>query len=137
MNYTLQIRPAWTPVTIVLMVLGFMIFWPLGLLMLAYILWGDRWHEFRRDGFNRDFAFGHRGGHGAGRRPGPRSGNVAFDDYRAHELKRLEEERRRLEEERRDFEAYVYNLRRAKDQDEFDRFMAERKAAKRTDQIDL
>ncbi len=145
MNDTLQIRPAWTPLTIVLMVVGFMIFWPLGLLMLAFILWGDRWQEFRRGfpgGLNREFRFGH-GPHGHHGRSSARSqsyrdsGNAAFDEYRAQELRRMDEERRRLEEERRDFEAYVHNLRRAKDQEEFNRFMAERKAAKRGEQIDL
>ncbi len=55
-----------------------------------------------------------------------RSGNSAFDDYRAAELKRLDEERRKLEEERREFDRYADNLRRARDKEEFDRFMAER-----------
>ncbi len=140
MNHTLQIRPAWTPVTIILMVIGFMAFWPLGLLMLAYILWGDRWGEFRRDfrgGMNREFQFARQHGRHGGGHSRSASGNDAFDDYRAAELKRLEEERRRLDEERRDFEAYVRNLRRAKDQEEFDRFMGERRAARRGDQIDL
>ena len=41
------IRPAWTPVTIAMMIIGFMIFWPLGLAMLAYILWGDRLDKFK------------------------------------------------------------------------------------------
>ena len=41
-------------------------------------------------------------------------------------MKRLDEERRRLEEERREFEAYVHDLRRARDKEEFDRFMADR-----------
>ena len=31
------IRPAWTPATIALMVLGFIVYWPLGLAALAYI----------------------------------------------------------------------------------------------------
>ena len=54
------------------------------------------------------------------------TGNQAFDDYRANEIKRLEEERRRLDRERAEFDDYVRNLRRARDQEEFDRFMAER-----------
>ncbi|AZH16767.1 DUF2852 domain-containing protein [Brucella melitensis] len=41
MTNTAMIRPAWTPATIALMVLGFFLFWPLGLAMLAYILWGQ------------------------------------------------------------------------------------------------
>ncbi len=58
----------------------------------------------------------------------PRAATRAFDEYRQRELRRLEEERRRLDEERREFETYVQNLRRAKDQEEFDRFMADRNA---------
>ena len=54
------------------------------------------------------------------------SGNAAFDDYRAAVLKRLEEERRKLDEEQMAFRAFVERLRRAKDQEEFDRFMADR-----------
>jgi hypothetical protein len=42
MNETALLRPAWTPLTIALMVIGFVVFWPLGLVMLAYIIWGDR-----------------------------------------------------------------------------------------------
>ena len=37
MNQSAWIRPEWNPATIALMVLGFVIFWPLGLAMLAYI----------------------------------------------------------------------------------------------------
>ena len=40
MNTTF-IKPQWGPLTIALMVLGFVVFWPLGLAMLAYILWGE------------------------------------------------------------------------------------------------
>jgi len=125
MNTTALIRPAWTPATIALMVLGFMVFWPLGLAMLAYIIWGDRLEGWKRDVnaatdgvFN---AFGR-----AGRTGFSRTGNVAFDDWREKELARIEEERRKLDEMRADFETYVRELRRAKDQDEFDRFMAAR-----------
>jgi hypothetical protein len=124
MSHTLTIRPAWTPLTIFLMVIGFIVAWPLGLLMLAYILWGDRIPELRRSAES----FRYRGGFSRYNRSGP-SGNAAFDEYRRQELRRLDEERRRLDEERREFEAYVWNLRRAKDQEEFDRFMAQRQAS--------
>ena len=40
MNTTF-IKPQWGPLTIALMVLGFVVFWPLGLAMLAYILVTD------------------------------------------------------------------------------------------------
>ena len=54
------------------------------------------------------------------------SGNAAFDAYKREQLKRLDEERRRLEDEQKAFRDFVERLRRAKDQDEFDRFMANR-----------
>jgi hypothetical protein len=126
------LRPAWTPLTIALMIIGFIVFWPLGLLMLAYILWGHRVPELKRhfEGAGEGWSSEFRGCGGSYRRMS-RSGNFAFDEYREKELKRLEEERRRLDEDRREFEAYVHDLRRARDKEEFDRFMANR-ASRRT-----
>lgn len=125
MTNTTMLRPAWTPLTIALMVLGFVVFWPLGLAMLAYILWGDRLDDFKREfrGMTDGKSFGCR--HSA-RRHYSRTGNVAFDDWREAELKRLDEERRKLDEARKEFDDYVRELRRAKDQEEFDRFMNQR-----------
>jgi hypothetical protein len=130
MNTSALIRPAWTPATIALMVIGFMVFWPLGLAMLAYIIWGDRLDGFKRDvnratdgifaGCRRNADRAQRWGNG------PRTGNVAFDDWRDKELERLAEERRKLDEMLAEFDEYARELRRAKDQDEFDRFMASR-----------
>jgi len=127
MNQSALIRPEWTPATIALMVLGFVVFWPLGLAMLAFILFGEKLRAFKRDANSRaDGMF-------AGlRRTKARyethfnTGNVAFDDWRKAELDRLDEERRRLDEMREKFDSYVRELRRAKDQEEFDRFMRER-----------
>jgi hypothetical protein len=139
MSHTQALRPGWTPLTIALMVLGFFVFWPLGLAMLAYIIWGDRLPEFRRnaEGMRNDFKRSFSGCGWQSRRESSggayhsQSGNAAFDDYRAAELKRLDEERRKLDEERAEFETFVRNLRRARDQEEFDRFAAERAAARR------
>ncbi|MGX5844003.1 DUF2852 domain-containing protein [Mesorhizobium sp. ArgA1] len=131
MNTSALIRPAWTPATIALMVIGFMVFWPLGLAMLAYIIWGDRLDGFKRDvnratdgifaGCRRGSDKAARWGHGSAR-----TGNVAFDEWREKELERLAEERRKLDEMLTEFDDYARELRRAKDQDEFDRFMANR-----------
>ena len=125
------IRPDWTPATIALMVLGFIVFWPLGLAMLAYILFGDRLHAFKReandkmDGFYKSCRRG--GWHGRDRGGWHRdTGNVAFDDWRKAELERIEEERRKLDTMREEFDSYLRELRRAKDQEEFDRFMRDR-----------
>ncbi|TIS77130.1 MAG: DUF2852 domain-containing protein [Mesorhizobium sp.] len=131
MNTSALIRPAWTPATIALMVIGFMVFWPLGLAMLAYIIWGDRLDGFKRDvnratdgifaGCRRGSDRAARWGHGSAR-----TGNVAFDDWREKELERLNEERRKLDEMLSEFDEYARELRRAKDQEEFDLFMANR-----------
>jgi len=124
------IRPGWNPLSIALMVLGFIVFWPLGLAMLAYILWGDRLKDMAAEvsGNVRRATDRLRSQAVSGS-----SGNVAFDEYRARELARLEEERRKLDEQRaaldaevEEFQAFVRELRRAKDQAEFDRYMAER-----------
>ena len=128
MNQSALIRPDWTPATIAMMVLGFVIFWPLGLAMLAYILFGERLKGFKRDANNSVDGFcssfkrkSHRYG-----RANFGTGNVAFDDWRDAELSRLDEERRKLDEMREQFDEYVRELRRAKDQEEFDRFMRDR-----------
>ncbi|CAK7258539.1 DUF2852 domain-containing protein [Shinella yambaruensis] len=132
MNQSALIRPDWTPATIALMVLGFVVFWPLGLAMLAYIIFGDRLKSFKKDANDTvDGMFASCRGK-FGRRAGSAfrgaTGNVAFDDWRDAELSRLDEERRKLDEMREEFDSYVRELRRAKDQEEFDRFMRERRA---------
>ena len=132
MNQSALIRPDWTPATIALMVLGFVVFWPLGLAMLAYIIFGDRLKSFKKDANETvDGMFTScRGKFGGRRGPAFRNatGNVAFDDWRDAELARLDEERRKLDEMREEFDSYVRELRRAKDQEDFDRFMRERRA---------
>ena len=134
MNQSALLRPDWTPATVALMVLGFVVFWPLGLAMLAYILFGEKFQSFKRDAnlkaddvWNRCKS-GRYGAHSAA------TGNVAFDDWRKAELERLEEERRKLDEMLAEFDAYSRELRLAKDQEEFDRFMRQRNQMKSADQ---
>ena len=122
-----MIKPAWTPVTIGLMVLGFVAFWPLGLAMLAYILWGDRFEGMLRDAKDQWRGSPLKGAfEQMNTTAHARTGNVAFDDYRERELKRLEEERAKLDTMRAEFDDFLRELRRARDQEEFDRFMANR-----------
>jgi hypothetical protein len=132
---------------IILTVLGFLWWWPIGLLLLALFIsrgrFGCRRHlayagdepmfdrDHGRDRWERkmtrlqdkmekvrDRMDRFRGG---GDWFGPAtSGNRAFDDYRAETLKRLEEEQR-------EFKDFLARLRFAKDRAEFDQFMAERR----------
>ena len=126
---SLVLKPAWSPLTIVGTVLGFMIFWPLGLAMIAYVIWGDR---FMKEGqelttklrdAGRNVGLNRAGFSAAGF---TRTGNVAFDDYREETLRRLEAERRELENQEREFSDFMRELRRARDKEEFDRFMDSR-----------
>lgn len=128
MRSSCALRPGWNPLTIILMVLGFIVFWPLGLAMIAYNVWGDQllnslrdardqWHRSRWCGPVTDAARTMYQG---------RSGNEAFDAYRERELKRLEEERAKIDAMRAEFDEFMQELRRARDQEEFDRFMARR-----------
>lgn len=58
-------------------------------------------------------------------RPRP-SGNVAFDDWRQLELDELDRRRVELDRMLDEFDTYAADLRRAKDREEFDRFMSQR-----------
>jgi hypothetical protein len=94
------------------MVLGFIFFWPLGLGILAYMIWSKRMfgcrNRNRRDpGFDRS-AFAP-------------TGNAAFDAYRAETLKRLEDEHR-------EFLDFLQKLREARDKAEFDQFLQQRRS---------
>ena len=83
------------------------------------------WANFRKPDFQnwkQSAGFGFAGNGFSG------SGNAAFDAYKREQMKRLDEERRKLEDEQKAFRDFVEKVRRAKDQDEFDRFMTERNA---------
>ncbi|MEO6015556.1 MAG: DUF2852 domain-containing protein [Devosia sp.] len=132
---TAIIKPQWGPITIALMVLGFVVWWPLGLAILAYILWGEKFggsSEKAEAWMNKSKAWCRDQNHGHHNRSNWRqsSGNAAFDDYRAEQLKRLDEERKRLDEEINAFHEHMRNLRMARDREEFDRFMRDRNGSR-------
>ena len=128
-------KPAW----IAAMIAGFVLFWPIGLLILGYMIWSGRmgcnsqwgaWGEDRRTRWERkmermrekmDRWSAYRDSTaGAGFSP---TGNRAFDEYRSETI-------RRLEDEATQFRDYLERLRHAKDKAEFDRFMEERRNRK-------
>ena len=123
-------KPAW----IALLVVSFILFWPIGLALLIYLKWSGRmfcshrgyghWYgpegrdarrEARREAREEWRAWKRRQRWGGGS-----SGNVAFDEYR-------EETLRKLDEEQREFRDFLDRLRAAKDRAEFDQFMNERR----------
>jgi hypothetical protein len=133
---------------ILLMILGFIAWWPIGLVILAVLVakgrlggwrgpmpaldgpmyhWGhstDRWEgklQKLQDKMDRVRDRMDRvRWTGGSRSAAPSSGNHAFDEYR-------EETLRRLEDEQREFHEFLDRLRFAKDKTEFDQFMADRR----------
>ena len=100
------------------MILGFVFFWPLGLALLAYMIWSKRmFNGSCRSARRAKFRNVH-----TAMKP---SGNTAFDAYKQDTL-------RRLEEEQEAFESFLQRLRDAKDKAEFDAFMEDRAKAART-----
>jgi hypothetical protein len=93
-------------------VLGFVLFWPIGLGVLFYMIWSKR---MSCRGWNRN------GRHERRAAMAGKTGNAAFDAYREETLKRLEEERDA-------FLAFLEELRAARDRAEFDQFMSRREA---------
>jgi hypothetical protein len=120
-------RWAWLTV----MVVGFVLFWPIGLAVLAYMIWSGRmgcgrfrdasaWQQRMAERWERKRQrWGREGGPFGGAYSG--TGNRAFDEYRQDTLNRLEQEAR-------EFREFLGRLRTAKDKAEFDQFMAERRA---------
>ena len=113
-------------------VLGFIFVWPLALAYLIWKLAGYPVPNEAKSFFERNFSrlgsgWGNRGAGAFRARPFSSTGNFAFEEYRRRELERLEAERRRLDEEAHAFAEFVEELKRAKDRDEFDAFMAKRR----------
>lgn len=100
-------RGAW----IAAMVLGFIFFWPVGLVLLFYMIATNK------------FAGGScaKRMHGRSMMRTATTGNAAFDAYRDETIQRLEDEQAA-------FEAFLKRLREARDKAEFDQFMDERAA---------
>ena len=94
------------------MVVSFIFFWPVGLALLAYMIWSKRMFT----GCKMHKHSSHRRHHPHGFAS---SGNTAFDAYKADTL-------RRLEDEQQAFDAFLQRLREAKDKSEFDDFMDDR-----------
>jgi hypothetical protein len=140
-------RPAW----IALMVLGFVFCWPVGLILLAFLIgsgrmgcWShnysgqwqtDRWQRHidkmqrgadrLQDGIRRMQETAQRWGGGPQQQRRPAYQGMSSGNHAFDEYR--EETLRRLEDEQREFLAFLERLRHAKDKAEFDQFMAERR----------
>ena len=146
-------RVRWRGVELFAMILGFIVFWPIGLAILFLKIWQKR--EGRPDQDLVDFVQ-ERGSEMRGRCMAKRAqwsaadwgrsewkpfypprppGNGPFGDGWSGHFARLEEEGQKLVQAERDFAEHLDKLRRARDREEFDRFMNERRAQQnQTDQ---
>lgn len=113
-------KGAWIAAT----VLAFIVFWPAGIALLAYMIWSKRMFGQGCSMTRRGAGHPGWGRHGARSQAFRSSGNSAFDAYKADTLERLSREQD-------EFEAFLKRLRDAKDKSEFDQYMDERARAAR------
>ena len=111
MTSTVRRIKRWTPLGIFAVIMGFVVWWPLGMAAIGYILWGGSFDQLVDDLVAKASQ--------AWQAKEPASGSSAFDAYRIETLNRLESEQA-------EFAAFVRKLREARDSEEFDRFMNER-----------
>ena len=107
-------------------VAAFLIFWPVGLAMLAWALWHRQikasswWRSLRGIRLPEAADLG-----GFAR---PRPSNEALSAYLAREQQRLREEQNRLDELVRAFEAFKQAERKANDERDFENFLKSRES---------
>ena len=107
-------RAAW----ITAMVGGYIVFWPVGLAMTAYMVINNKFSGSASRTSCR--------GRSHSVHMNRSTGNAAFDTYKGETL-------RRLEEEQTNFEEFLERLREAKDKAEFDQFMDDRGSQAKSD----
>ncbi|MFK7857636.1 MAG: DUF2852 domain-containing protein [Granulosicoccus sp.] len=112
----------WSGTNIAVMVLGFVMFWPLGLVILAWIMMGrdvrdlpgaikGLWYQFFSGGsVESRFTAG--------------SDNIVFNEYQQTQYDRISEIKNEIRERARRFKDFSMDAKRRADQDEFDRFMS-------------
>lgn len=116
-QFTTEKRGRWTGFNIAAMVVGFVFFWPVGLVVLYWILKGrdardlpaairDQWAMWR--------------GGSCGR-----SDNVVFNEYQQTQYDRIREIKDEINSRSKRFEEFRRDVQRRKDEEEFNRFMAD------------
>lgn len=116
---------SWSRINIAAMVVGFVLFWPVGLFILYWIVTGRDVRELPQwihqlwstltgtwngnKGFSRD----------------PRSDNVVFNEFQQTQYDRIREIKEEIKERSRRFADFRANAKRRADKEEFNRFMAD------------
>lgn len=116
---SLRGRGNWSGLNILAMVIGFIVFWPLGLFMIYWILSGRNAVELP----------------GVARRLWAKmtgkwdftedtESNVVFNEYQQTQYDRIHEIKQEIKARSRRFHEFKADVKRRKDQEEFDHFMA-------------
>ncbi len=115
-QYTSEKRGRWTGLNIGAMVVGFVFFWPFGLVILYWILKGrdvrdlpaalrEKWSQLRGNGFVR-------------------SDNVVFNKYQQTQYDRIQEIKDEMASRAKRFADFRADAKRRADEEEFNQFMA-------------
>ena len=109
----------WSSFNIAAMVVSFVVFWPLGLVVLFWIMAGRnvrdlpaaikaKWQEFSGGSYNF----------------GERSGNSVFNDFQQTQYDRINEIKHEIKTRSERFKEFKMDAKRRADQEEFNNFMA-------------
>ncbi len=121
----------WTPFGIGMMVLAYIMFWPLGLVLTLWMVSGRHvidlpraigetvsgWFPRRGEGWTRSEWRNECAGRGRS------SGNSVFDDYQQTQYDRISEIKREIKDTWNRFRDFRHDEQRRQERDEFDRFM--------------
>lgn len=109
----------WSGVNIAAMVVGFVFFWPVGLVVLFWIMSGRQVQELPgaiRGQWQHFF--------GASKTPAEGINNRVFNDYQQTQYDRIREIKEEIKHRAQRFTNFREDAQRRVDQEEFDRFMA-------------
>ena len=121
-------RGNWSGINIAAMVIGFVLFWPVGLLILYWNIKGrnvkdlpgaiqEKWSAFKGSTFNGSLS-------GSKGRENTMSENSVFDEYQQTQFDRITEIKEEIKNRARSFRDFRFNAKRREDEAEFKEFMS-------------
>lgn len=125
-------RGNWTPLNIISVIVGIIVFWPVGLFLLIWVLM-DRdvveiGHMIRKEWRNLVAKFS---------RTKSASGNRVLDEFQQTQFDRIAEIKNEIKERSKAFHAYKEERDRATEQSEFEDFMRKKPASNEGSSEDL
>ncbi|MFT5446338.1 MAG: biopolymer transport protein ExbB/TolQ [Gammaproteobacteria bacterium] len=118
----------WSGINIAAMVAGFVLFWPIGLFMLFWILIGREAQALPatiREHWSKVTGFWEGQCGENSQQAHDSTENVVFNEFQQTQYERIREIRDELRERARRFREYRANSRRRADEEEFDQFMSD------------